>query len=459
MINTNIFKINYKKTVKDLIKLFNYSVSLTKTTGFVVVVNANEKVIGVISEGDLRRFFLEKGKIDETVEKLIKKNFNYFFKDSFDSHEAIKIFDQGIKHIPILTKDYKLLEVLVHNSFYASQRLKPAKSVRCRAPLRISFSGGGTDMSYFFNKSDGHVLSSTIDKFCYASVTVRNDEKIKIVNETINKRYVYKNINELTKKCKDLIGTCVKVMQPNYGCNITISSDVDVGRGLGSSSAITAAVLGALNFHRINKNFNNYELADMAYQIERIEMNFSGGWQDQYATVFGGLNFIKFSKEGILVSPIRISKDILLELQNRVLLFKVGKKRISSNIINKQKKDYLKNKKLFEIYKKQSLIAIEFRDCLLRGDFKKIGQLMNKSWMIKKKFTKSISNSQIDKLYKNSIKLGAEGGKIIGAGGSGYLVLICHPQYKLKIINYMKKNNIKLENFNFIKSGIESWTY
>ena len=214
-------------------------------------------------------------------------------------------------------------------------------------------------------------------------------------------------------------------MEPNFGFELETYSEIEPGTGLGGSSAISAAVIGALNHFRNENHLNKYHLADLAYQAERIEIGVAGGWQDQYATVFGGMNLIEFRHDEIIVFPLRIPEDVLLELHFNLLLFRFGETRKSGVISQVTNKRNLKSLNSFlKQYEQLSQLTLKMKDALIKGALKEFGSQLHYGWEIKKKFSSKISNGLIDDLYNTARQAGAIGGKVLGAGEGGYFLSI-----------------------------------
>ena len=445
------------QTLREAMTRFSETAIHTNGIGFGVVTGDDKRCVGVITDGDIRRRLVDGISIDASVKEVVNTSFVYATPES-TSHQILKLFEARIRVLPVIDKDGRLADIYRINDFNASARMEK-RIIRSKAPVRISFSGGGTDMSNFFNDSPGYVLSATINKYCYASVKVLPEKQIKIVSKDYNKVIEVDTIEQFdTGDSLDLIKTSVKLMNPQFGFQLETFSEIDPGTGLGGSSAISAAVIGAFNYFRKEDQLDKYNLADLAYQAERVELGVAGGWQDQYATVFGGLNLIEFRKNEIVVIPIRVQGDILLELQFNLLLFRFGSSRKSGDIVEDQKKQLQSNKGLNNHYQNLAENTLKMKDALLKGEIKCFGELLNNGWNLKKKFSNKISNNYIDHLYTIAIKAGALGGKVLGAGSSGYLLVCCRPTCQGAVIEALESKGAKLENFDFVKKGLQTWT-
>jgi D-glycero-alpha-D-manno-heptose-7-phosphate kinase len=248
-------------------------------------------------------------------------------------------------------------------------------------------------------------------------------------------------------------------MQPDYGFDLETFAEFEPGTGLGGSSALAVAVIGALNYFRNENQLDLYHIADLAYQAERIDMGIKGGWQDQYATAFGGFNWIEFRENEVIVNPLRIQRDIILELEYNLMLFRIGAKHNSGDI----QSGYIQSLKVNEQEKNKhcdqmAQIAVEMKEAILRGKVKQFGDLLHASWEVKKTMGAGITNPQIDDFYAIARKLGALGGKLLGAGGSGYLLVYASPLYQRLIQKALEDKGARFEPLKFTNKGLEVWT-
>lgn len=331
--------------------------------------------------------------------------------------------------------------------------------IRARAPLRISLAGGGTDIIPYFEKNEGAVISTTIDRYAYVTLKPLDENIIRVSSHDYDLQESFKGISDLRYNGRlDLVKAGFrKIGLGKRGFEITIHADAPPGSGLGSSSAVAVAFVGAL-YEFENKVFSSYEIADMAVKIERDELGLEGGVQDQYASTFGGINFIEFKKKSVIVNPLKLRLPILHELLASMVLCDTKKTRLSGDILKRQvdgykgkKPDILKN--LDEIKK----LAYEMKDSLVKGNIERLATLLHQSWIHKKGLDKSISNKAIDKLYQTAIKGGALGGKLLGAGGGGHLLFICRPEKKESLVKQLIKRGCNIVKFNFDSEGLQTW--
>lgn len=219
-----------------------------------------------------------------------------------------------------------------------------------------------------------------------------------------------------------------------------------------------AVTLVGLIKHHLSIPMTDYDIADKAYQIERKELGIPGGLQDQYAATFGGFNYIEFLKDRVIVNPLRIKREILNELEYHLLLCYTGASRVSANILNEQVAGYVKKQEdVVNALDETKRIAVEMKNALLTGELKTFGELFHTSWLHKRKFSTKITNPAIDKLYEVATKNGAMGGKVLGAGGGGFMLFYCEIEKKQKVSEALEKAGGKVVDFGFEFKGLQTW--
>lgn len=332
--------------------------------------------------------------------------------------------------------------------------------IRSKAPLRISFAGGGTDVSPYVEERGGVVLSTTIDKYAYGSLRLRNDKNITVQSLDYDIMAKYHVDDDLLYDGElDLVKAVIKNMcnGNGRGLDFFMHSDAPPGSGLGSSSTVVVALIGLIQrWQRLP--LTSYDIAELAYHIERIDLGIKGGMQDQYAAVFGGFNFIEFTKNAVIVNPLRIEADTLNELNYSLILCYTGRTRLSGNIINTQVNNYVRGEAdVLEAMDELKAITIDMKSALLQGRVADFGALLNDAWINKKKMAKQITSSSIDVLYETARKNGALGGKILGAGGGGYLMVHCPFDRKHIISEELEKLGGQVVEFAFDFHGLQTW--
>ncbi|HTU21185.1 MAG TPA: hypothetical protein VMG10_24240 [Gemmataceae bacterium] len=331
--------------------------------------------------------------------------------------------------------------------------------IRAKAPLRISFSGGGTDLPHWYEEHGGAVFSSTINRFAYVTLYPRDDREVRIrsldlgymVQYDVNQKPIYDGVLDLAKAAVYRLGA-------GRGLELDVRSDAPAGSGLGGSSALTAAIVGALARYT-DQSFDPYELAELNYEIERHDLRIAGGKQDQYATTFGGFNLIEFHADRVLVNPLYIDRDILNDLESHLLLCYTGRVRADLGLVSQQVKMYHEGRTathqgLQELYD----LVFTMKEALLKGRLTEFGELLHDAYLAKKRMNPDVATGTIaDKLYEEARASGAIGGKLLGAGGGGYLLLYCETDRQHEIRLALEAMGGQFTDFAFDDLGLQSW--
>jgi D-glycero-alpha-D-manno-heptose-7-phosphate kinase len=331
--------------------------------------------------------------------------------------------------------------------------------VRARSPLRISFGGGGTDLPQWYEQHGGAVLSCTINRYAYVTLYPRNDKEIRLRSVDLGYAVKYDYDEAPTYDgVLDLAKAVIKRVGMNKGMALDIRSDAPAGSGLGGSSALTSAIIGAVSEYA-GQHLAPYDLAEMNYNIERIDLGMAGGKQDPYATAFGGFNLIEFQADGVLVNPLRIDRDIRNDLEAHLMLCYTGGVRTNLGLIDKQV-EYLEQGADKAVTGLQALtkLAHEMKAALLKGELTRFGQLLHESYTNKKRMNPHIAEgTNADELYERARKEGATGGKLLGAGGGGYLLLYCETHLQHRVRSALEELGGEFGTFAFMDSGLEVW--
>ncbi len=330
--------------------------------------------------------------------------------------------------------------------------------IRARAPLRISFCGGGTDVSPYVEEFGGVVLSATVDKYAYGSLQPNSSNEIGVFSLDYDSvaHYNVADLGEYDAKF-GLVKGVLKHLGLRDGVNVFVHSDAPPGSGLGASSTLTVALIGLVATH-LRIPMTQYEIAELAYKIERQDVGIAGGRQDQYAASFGGFNLIEFYTDNTVVTPLRIPGEIVSELEYHLMLCYTGRTRLSSGILEEQIKRYeARNDNVLGAMKQIKEITYRMKDCLVQGRLYEFGDYLDTSWEQKKRMNPLVTGESIDELYALAKSKGAIGGKILGAGGGGYLLLFC-PFYKKHIVaQALQAAGAQVVGFHFEHSGLQTW--
>jgi len=356
-----------------------------------------------------------------------------------------------------------LINVVVHDR--AQMNANWGNQVAAKAPLRLGLAGGGTDVSPFSEEYGGVVVNATISLFARVLITPSQDKYLKIQLSDLGLDFTYPLGEEIPTSGPDrLVAGVYNVLRKEAGkqrelpCNITTWIDVPPGSGLGSSSTLVVTLIGALSSW-FGLCFNPYEIAELAFYVEREYLGLAGGKQDQYAAVFGGFNYLEFGPgRRIVVEHLDLPRRVINSLESRMVLTNLGTSRFSSQIINAQIKNVqLKQKKTLEALHFAKLQAISLKNKLLAGDVKEVGKILYEGWQYKKRFAASITNPAIEKLIREILDAGAIGGKISGAGGGGFMMIFVEEKNRYQVIQQLKKRNLDIFPFTFVERGLEIW--
>ena len=422
--------------------------------GIVMTTDREGRVTGLATDGDIRRQLLNECTLDDLVFSCCNNDF--FFASHTTPREALlKKLDNRIRVIPLLDAERRLVGVVSRD--HLPVRGEEAVFARSRAPVRISFGGGGSDLTHFFYGQDGAVINTTISLYSHGTLRVRNDEKVSIHSMDLKQSLHADSLKQALEKEGNfkLIQALLKTIQPDFGFDLYLHSDFPMNSGLGGSAVVAAAVLGCFNQFRLDQ-WDLHELAELAFQAERLHLGVAGGWQDQYATVFGGFNFIEFRMEQNVVHPLRIHPDILLELEESLILCDTGTDHDSGNIHEDQRKQ-MSN----EAVKKQVManvaLSYRIRNQLLRGHLLEFGVSLDDAWQLKRQFSSKISSSRLDQIYNDARENGAVGGKLLGAGGGGFFLFYVPPFQKHQLIQHLQDTGLQVRPFRFEQEGLRSW--
>lgn len=337
--------------------------------------------------------------------------------------------------------------------------------IRSKAPLRIGLAGGGTDVSPYSDLYGGMILNATIDLYARASIEPSTDGKIILHSIDMEEMQELDSQPELSLDgglviLKGVYNRVVKdFIKKPLSFKLTTNVDVPKGSGLGSSSTITVAILGAF-VEWLNLPLGEYDIAKLAYDIERKDLKMAGGKQDQYAATFGGFNFMEFyADDKVIVNPLRIKSDYLNELEHNILIYYTGTSRLSGQIIEKQAENFSKKSdNALEAAHKLKEQAVMMKEALLMGQIHKIGDILDFGWQYKKQTAGGVSSPLIDELYTKAREAGASGGKISGAGGGGFMMIYAPGNARYSVIKALEPYGGLFYPFDFTHEGLTTWT-
>jgi len=339
--------------------------------------------------------------------------------------------------------------------------------IRTRAPLRLGLAGGGTDVSPYCDEFGGAILNATIDYYAYAALEPLDTARVEFVSADLHEEASYSAAPILANDGKlDLFKAVYNHVVRHYNqgkpLSLRMSTRVDVpaGSGLGSSSTLVVAMLAAY-VEWLNLALGDYELAHTAFVIERQEAGLQGGKQDQYAAAFGGFNFMEFGGNSrVLVNPLRVKDWVVSELEASLLLYYTGKSRTSGDIILEQSRNVRdRNELALDAMHSIKEEAFRMKECLLRGDFKLLHDVLRSSWESKKRMASRITNDHIERLYACALDAGAYCAKISGAGGGGFMMFLTDPIHKDKVAAALRANHDGGTAYgcHFTAGGVQAW--
>jgi D-glycero-alpha-D-manno-heptose-7-phosphate kinase len=332
---------------------------------------------------------------------------------------------------------------------------------RAKAPLRVSFAGGGTDVPPFPEREGGLVLNATINRYAYGTLRPRDDLQIRIESADLGVAEDYRREEPLLFDGRlDLVKAAIRNLEGEdpAGFDLFLRSGAPPGSGLGSSSTLMVTLIGLLKDFRALP-LTEYEIAHLSYVIEREEAGIKGGLQDQYAATFGGFNFIEFEADRVVVNPLRVARATVNELEHNMLLCYTGATRRSDHIIEDQTTRFeSRDKDTLAGLRQQKAFAVEMKNALLRARTDDFGDLLHEAWTAKKKLSPRIATPFIEEAYEAARRAGALGGKVTGAGGGGFMLFYCMFERKHEVAAALAKLGAAVTEFAFEPNGLETWT-
>ena len=443
-----------RQVISDHADLRGAMVALRETgRGIVFVADAEQRIVGVLTDGDVRNAVLERGMLQAPVTDHMTRDF-VFVRDGTPKEEALKLIDSRIRAVPILDEARRLVDVV-------GGRLQPdaaPRLARARAPVRLSLAGGGTDFTNFFMRFGGVSLTASVAQYCHATMRRRDDRIITIYSHDLRTRAEAADIDALSYDgTLDLIKAGIKVLRPEFGFDLEIGSDFPPASGLGGSATILAATIGCLNEFR-EERLDNYTIAECAFEAERVELNIAGGWQDQYSTVFGGFNFIEFERDSNMVTPLRLAPATVNELEERLLFCHTGRAHLGAAIQEKNRELAEDEATATRYADTVKAVANAMKSRLLRGKLDDFGELLDETWRIKKSYRPEVTTEALDDIYRTARSNGAQGGRLLGTGGGGFFVFYTPPFARYRVVAALEEKGARTMNVTLDAEGLKSWT-
>ena len=329
-----------------------------------------------------------------------------------------------------------------------------------RAPMRISFAGGGTDVAPYPEREGGAVLSATIAKYAYASARIRDDGQFNITSLDLGlvAEGPIADLSKLDQQLHLLRGPIARLATDGLGVDLRVQSQAPPGSGLGASSTIVVAVVGAI-LAAYGRTSTRHRIAEAAVQIEREDLGLTGGTQDHYAAAFGGINFLEFTGSEVTVNPLRLPTATIATLEHNLLLCHLGVSRESATIIDDQRQRYENDSgDTSHALGRQKELAIEMKRMLLAGELDSFGALLAESWRVKQAMSPLIATPDSLEIYDVATTAGALGGKIIGAGGGGYMLFYSPFERRFEVAQALRERGNQVLDITLDHTGLESWT-
>ena len=351
--------------------------------GILFVEDASSKIVGCVTDGDIRRRLLTNGDLGAPLSEFMNTNF-VSARASASREQILKLLDHRVRYLPILGDDCQLVDICSRDDFAAAGESEVFS--RGRAPARITFGGGGTDLTHYFVEQGGVVINATINKYAHATLRKRSDLSVKIYSHDLKNGLETPSAADLELGSNlDLLVSVVKLIRPAFGFELEVSADFPVGSGLGGSASVAAAVIGCFNEFRSDP-WDRHQISEMAFQAERLIMNIAGGWQDQYAAVFGGLNYMEFTAEQNVILPLRLEKTTTAELEESLILCYTGRNHDSGAIHRDQHaRMATRASEKVETGTRKKELTLRMKHKLLRGDVYGYGNLLHEAWLLKRK--------------------------------------------------------------------------
>ena len=335
---------------------------------------------------------------------------------------------------------------------------------RSKAPLRIGLAGGGTDVSPYCDLYGGAILNATVSLYAYANIEpiAKNEIIIQAADRKEEQRHPWKKQLPVDGTLDLLKGVYNRIQKefgiPEGGFQLSTYVDAPAGSGLGTSSTLVVAVIGVFA-EMLKLPLGEYDIAHLAYDIERNDLKMAGGRQDQYAATFGGVNYMEFFQgDKVIVNPLRIRQEYLFELENNLVLYYTATNRESAKIIEKQSRNVVdKKEKSIDAMHQLKQQSIRMKEALLKGRVNEIGEILDFGFRQKRLMAEGISNELMDAIYEAAKKAGATGGKISGAGGGGFMIFYCPDNTRFAVTEALASFGGHCKNYQFVDHGLKSW--
>lgn len=337
-------------------------------------------------------------------------------------------------------------------------------TIRSKAPLRLGLAGGGTDVSPYSDLYGGAILNATVSMYAYTTIEPTTDGRVVFLSPENGLREEYQEAMQVDTDGYFILhkGVYNRIVRQfthrPLSLRITSFVDAPAGGGLGTSSTLVVSILGAY-VEWLKLPLGEYDIARLAYEIEREDLALAGGKQDQYAATFGGFNFMEFVNDNVIVNPLRVKQSYMDELAHNLVLYYTATSHVSADIIREQQSNVkAKNSNSIEAMHKLKQQAVQMKEALLKGEIDHIGEILDFGWQHKKQMAKSVTNPRIDAIYEAARQAGATGGKISGAGGGGFMFFYCPGNTRYAVRQALIPFGGDTKRYEFTTEGLKTWT-
>lgn len=448
--NLELFLINADAPIRDALKQIS-----ANQHGIIFTVDVAGAIVGLATDGDIRSKLIAGATLDDPI--ACCANSDFVWADEATPREVLlKQLDHSIRVIPMLDRRRRLIGIVSRDRI----PVLPEEQIyaRARAPVRISFGGGGSDLTHYFAGEGGAVINTTISLYSHATLRMRSDHVVMIHSRDLGETLCADDLSSALgiPGRFGLIQALLKAVHPEFGFELFLHSDFPMNSGLGGSAVVSAAVLGCFNQFRRDQ-WDLHELAELAFQAERLYLGIAGGWQDQYATVFGGFNFMEFRMDQNIVHPLRVPTDTLLELEESLVLCDTGIAH-DSGVIHGDQRGHLDREGTRRIVQTNVELTYRMRNHLLRGHLQQFALALHEAWQFKRQLSAKITTPALDKIYDGARAHGAIGGKLLGAGGGGFFLFFAPPFRIHELKDYLTHAGLAVRPFRFEPDGLRSWS-
>ena len=442
------FQIDEGASIADAFRRLNENKS-----GTLFVVERGGRVVGVATDGDIRRRLLVDPDTRAPITAAMNRDFRHA-RPGTAREQVLKLLDARVRVVPCLAESGRLVDVYSRERFRLE--VEDKLYARARAPTRISFGGGGTDLTRYFVEHTGVVLNAGITLHATASLRRLDGGEIRLYSRDLGEALTLPDAGALAFDGRlDLLKAVIRVADPGFGFELHTAADAPVGSGLGGSSVVAAAILGCFNQFRENR-WDRHQIAELAFQAERLVLDIPGGWQDQYAAVFGGVNFMEFAADQNVILPLRLEPALLRELEASLVLCWTGRAR-DGGAIQRQRIAGGIDAAARDAATAAKDLTIEMKKALLRGDLPAFGRLLDAGWALKRGAA-GVSDGALDRIYETARAHGAVGGKLLGAGGGGFFVFYAEPFARYRLEEALVAEGLQPRGFGFDEAGLQAWT-